>query len=89
MPTTVTVEFFGLVRHWTGAASLKVEAATLGQALIATGTRFPELVPLCIDGGELQPGFLANINSQRFTTDPTVMLEPGDAVLLISADVGG
>jgi molybdopterin converting factor small subunit len=85
----VTVEFFGLVRHWTGRPSLTVDASTLGEALNSTAARFPQLNPACICDGRLQPGFLANVNSHRFTTDPQTPLEPGDAVLLLSSDVGG
>jgi molybdopterin converting factor small subunit len=86
---TVTLEFFGLARHWTGRSSLCVEARTLGDALRAASAELPQLIPHCILDGHLQPGFLANINSERFTTDIASLLEPGDAVLILSSDVGG
>jgi molybdopterin converting factor small subunit len=86
---SVTLEFFGLARHWTGSPSLQVEATTLGEALQAAAAEFPQLKAACIADSRLQPGFLANINSQRFTTDSTTPLEPGDAVLILSSDVGG
>jgi molybdopterin converting factor small subunit len=86
---TVTVELFGLARHWSGRRALDVEAATLGEALRQAGLSCPRLVPACIDDGRLQPGFLANVNSGRFTRDPETPLEPGDVVLILSADVGG
>ena len=86
---SVTLEFFGLTRHWAGRSSLTVEASTLGEALQAAAAQLPQLKAACIADGRLQPGFLANLNSQRFTTDPQSPLEPGDAVLILSSDVGG
>lgn len=86
---SVTLEFFGLARHWAGRPSLTVEADTLGEALEAAAAALPQLKSACIAEGRLQPGFLANLNSQRFTTDPDSALAPGDAVLILSSDVGG
>lgn len=85
----VTLEFFGLVRHWTGRPSLAVDAQTLGAALQLVATEFPQLIPICVCDGRLQPGFLANVNGRRFTTDPQTPLESGDSVLILSSDVGG
>ncbi len=85
----VTVEFFGLPRLWAGRPSWTLEASTLGDALRQTAAEFPKLAPACVASGRLQAGFLANINGRRFTTDPETPLASGDAVLILSADVGG
>jgi molybdopterin converting factor small subunit len=85
----VTLEFFGLVRQWAGRPSLTVEASTLGDALGRAAAEIPQLCPACLLNGRLQPGYLANVNCQRFTTDPATPLDPGDAVLILTADVGG
>ena len=86
---SVTLEFFGLTRHRAGRPSLTVEASTLGEALEAAAAELPQLEVDCIAGGRLRPGFLANLNGQRFMMDPATPLEPGDAVLILSSDVGG
>jgi molybdopterin converting factor small subunit len=32
---------------------------------------------------------MANLNGQRFVTDPATALKPGDAILILSTDAGG
>lgn len=86
---TVTAEFFGVPRLRTGVARVEVEAGTLGELLEALGTRFPDLAADCLNGDRLRTGYVANLNGERFTSDPGVPLTTGDNVLLLSADVGG
>ena len=89
----VTVEFFGIARRRAGRTRIVVcpgrESIRLGDVLLAAGSRLPDLAGECLDGSRPKEGYLANINACRFTTDPDVMVEAGDHVLLLSADAGG
>jgi molybdopterin converting factor small subunit len=89
----VTVEFFGIARRRAGRTRIVVcpgrESIRLGDVLLAAGSRLPGLAGECLDGSRPKVGYLANINACRFTTDPDVMVEAGDHVLLLSADAGG
>jgi molybdopterin converting factor small subunit len=82
------VEFLGIPRERTGVAELELDAWTLGQLLTALEQRFPALDAL-IDAGRLQPSFAANLNGDRFISDPATRLSAGDCVLILSADAGG
>jgi molybdopterin converting factor small subunit len=85
----IRIEFFGIARQRAGIESIDVDASTLGEALTAAADRLPEFGRACVRGTRLQPAFIANINGELFTTDPTTPLGPGDAVLILSADAGG
>lgn len=86
---SVRVEFYGIVRQRAGVESVDVEAATLGEALEQVGARLPELARHCLDKGHLRPGYLANVNGDRFTADLGTPLCAGDSVLVLSVDAGG
>ena len=87
---SVRVEFFGIPRERAGVDAVNLRnPATLGHALQMLTTRLPALAASCIADGRLKSGYLANLNGERFTTDPESPLQPGDAVLILSADVGG
>ena len=86
---TVRIEFYGIARHRAGCESIDVEAATLGDALQAAADRLPRFGTDCVDAGAPAKGFLASINGDRFTTDASTALASNDAVLILSADVGG
>lgn len=85
----VTVEFYGIPRARSGTATWQTRAATLGELLRAVGERFPQLEGECLLRGRLASGYTANLNGDRFVTDPETPLQPGDSVLLLSADAGG
>ncbi len=87
----VRVEFFGVPRHQVGVTALDVEvqSLTLANVLLATAAKLPEFGNYCLDGSQLKPGLLANINGRCFTTDPAMPLYDQDAVLILSSDVGG
>ena len=42
-----------------------------------------------IQRDRLHPAFVANLNGDRFVTDPGTPLRAGDNVLILSADAGG
>lgn len=86
---TVHIEFFGIPRTRAGIAQLDVEAETLGDALEAVAVQLPGWAEACLSGNQLQRGLIANLNGQRFVSDPLTALKPGDSVLILSADVGG
>jgi molybdopterin converting factor small subunit len=86
---SIRVEFYGIPRQRAGVAFVEVDVSSLGEALAAVCVDVPDLVGCCIENGRLLDGYLANINGQRFTTDPSTSLQPGDSVLILSADVGG
>ncbi len=91
--THVRLEFFGVPRQRSGIAAFDVDVdvgtPTLGEVLLAAGKQLPEFGGHCLNGDRLQPGLIANINGRTFTTEPHTLLTDGDAVLILSADVGG
>ncbi len=86
---TITVELFGIPRQRAGVAQVEVDGARLGEILAALVSRFPRLADECIADDRLQSGYLANLNGQRFVSDPDTRLRSGDALLILSADAGG
>lgn len=86
---TITVELFGIPRSRAGAARVELEADSLHALLDELVRRFPDLADECIDSGRLRAGYLANLNGERFVTDPATPLHAGDAILILSADAGG
>ncbi len=91
MAAVMRVEFLGIPRQRAGVAELEIEAATLGQLLDALVARYPSLADLVSAGpaDRLGPLVVANLNGDRFVTDPRTRLAETDRVLLLSADAGG
>lgn len=82
------VEFFGVPRERAGLSKLEVQADTLGQLLGTLAVRIPALGNvLNVDG--LHSAFVANLNGDRFVSDPGTPLSEDDCVLILSADAGG
>ena len=82
------VELLGLPRERAGVAELELQADTLGQLLEALAVRFPAFGDL-ITADRLQPSIAANLNGDRFISDPGTTLTGSDSVLILSADAGG
>ena len=82
------VEFFGVPRERAGVAELELHAETLGQLITTLANRFPSLGDL-IAGDHLRSSFVANLNGDRFVSDPRTQLSEEDCVLILSADAGG
>jgi molybdopterin converting factor small subunit len=82
------VEFFGVPRERAGTSKLEVQADTLGELLGTLVLRIPSFAHF-IDAGRLQPSFVANLNGDRFVSDPGTSLNQHDCVLILSADAGG
>ena len=86
---TVRIELFGIPRERAGVAETTAEGARLGEVLVDLARRFPRLADACFRHQRLQTGYVANLNGERFVTDPSTPLKPGDALLILSADAGG
>jgi molybdopterin converting factor small subunit len=82
------VEFFGVPRERAGVSDLEVHADTLGQLLGMLAERLPSLSKI-IEDDRLHPAFVANLNGDRFVTEPGTALRADDCVLILSADAGG
>jgi molybdopterin converting factor small subunit len=85
----ITVEFFGVPRERAGVKATTATGGTLGELLLGLETRFPHLAANCLESGRLKPGFAANLNGERFVSDPDTPLASGDTLLILSADAGG
>jgi len=85
----VTVEFFGIPRQRAGRAELTVPAGTVAELLAAVERACPALAGLVQPGGRLPGHYLLSIDGQRFVRDPGERLQPGERILLLSADAGG
>lgn len=82
------VEFLGVSRERAGVAELEVQADTLGRLVGALAAQMPGLAEL-IAGDRLHPSLAANLNGERFISDPRTPLGHADRVLILSADAGG
>jgi molybdopterin converting factor small subunit len=96
------VEFLGVSRDRAGIDETDVEAETLGQLLETLAARMPGLAELIVvdwlpphdansasRGARLHPSLAANLNGDRFISDPRTPLREDDCVLILSADAGG
>ena len=86
--TIVRVEFLGISRERAGVPELELDAETLGQLLVALEQAYPSLSGV-VDAGRLSSAFRANLNGDRFVSDPLTRLSAGDCLLILSADAGG
>jgi molybdopterin converting factor small subunit len=82
------VEFLGVSRDRAGVADIDVEADTLGRLLKTLAARMPRLAELIADD-RLHPSLAANLNGDRFISDPHTPLGRDDRVVILSSDAGG
>jgi molybdopterin converting factor small subunit len=85
----VAIELFGIPRSRAGLAHTTATGANVGDVLADLASHFPQLAETCIDGRTLRPGFIVNVNAERFVTSPEMQLRDGDTLLLMSLDAGG
>jgi molybdopterin synthase sulfur carrier subunit len=85
----VTVEFYGVPRLRAGRGVLHVRAGSVAKVLAAVVEACPGLRGLVQPDGRLAPHYLLSINGRQFPREPDQLLQPGDQVILLSADVGG
>ena len=86
---TIQVEFYGIPRQRAGMSATTASGASLREVLADLAARLPEWAAACLEQGKLRPGYLANINAERFVSDLDTPLAAGDALLIMSADAGG
>ena len=86
---SVNIEFFGIPRSRAGVAETTADGTTLGEVLSDIGQRFGDFAESCLDGDRLATGFTANLNGERFVSDPATPLADGDSLLILSSDAGG
>jgi molybdopterin converting factor small subunit len=94
---TCTVELFGVARLLakTKEVSLALpREATLSHvyaALAALAAQLPILLGRVIspDGSGLFTGYACNVNGLNFVRSPTVKINSGDKIFILSADAGG
>jgi molybdopterin converting factor small subunit len=85
----IDIEFYGVPRLRAGTRLLRLEAATVGQALRELGRVCPALEDPALQSGTVPEFYRLNLNGRRFVSDPETPLEDGDVLLLLSADAGG
>jgi molybdopterin converting factor small subunit len=92
------VEFFGIPRERAGVDSLEIRARTLGELLATLKFQLPsfgDFIGLDFMGADfkgsarLHGAFAANLNGDRFVSDPATPLRDTDRLLILSADAGG
>jgi len=86
------VEFYGVPRQRAGVSTVEIEAATLGQLLTSLASKIPsmrEFIRANGHGARLDPAFVANLNGERFVSDPGTALGESDHLIILSADAGG
>jgi len=86
---SIAVEFYGITRQRAGTAMATAVGRSLGEVLCDLADQFPHLAETCFDGQRLKPGFVANVDGQRFVSDPRTPLDGETHLLILSADVGG
>jgi molybdopterin converting factor small subunit len=86
------VEFFGVPRVRAGRSRLEMNAETLGQLLTALATQIPSFGNFISTDGRgphLHSAFVANLNGDRFVSDPRTPLAENDCLVILSSDAGG
>lgn len=89
-----TVELFGVARLLAQTKEMSLELpreATLSHVFAALAKKLPVLVGRVIspDGSRLLDGYACNVNGLQFVRSSAVTLNPGDTIVLLSADAGG
>ena len=86
------VEFFGVPRERARLSGFEMNAETLGQLLTTLAAQIPSFGKFISTDGQglhLHPAFVANLNGDRFVSDPRTPLAENDCVIILSADAGG
>jgi molybdopterin converting factor small subunit len=89
----VRVEFYGIARQLAGRGQLELElpgrSTHLGAVLDAVAVALPALAGEWIGDGRLHATLAANLNGERFVSDPRTPVSEESCVLILSADAGG
>jgi molybdopterin-guanine dinucleotide biosynthesis protein A/molybdopterin converting factor small subunit len=89
-----TVELFGAARLLSGLREVALtlpSSATISHLLAALATEVPALSGRVVttDGSRLTDGYACNVNGREFVRTPATPIQPGDRVMILSADAGG
>jgi hypothetical protein len=87
--TMIAIELYGMPRLRAGVGRLDVEATTVAEALLGLLRAFPTLEGSVLQGRGVHPAYRLSINGDRFVTNLETPLEDGDALLVLTADIGG
>jgi molybdopterin converting factor small subunit len=89
----IRIEFFGIARQRAGVAefslALQRPEVALSEVLGELAARVPDLNGQWIADGRLHESLTANLDGQRFVSDPATMVRDGQSLLILSADAGG
>lgn len=88
----VRIEFYGIARQRAGVASVEIDSklqTTLAETLAQLARKLPTFGQNCLIDGRLAPALAANLNGERFVSDPATPLTDGQCLLILSADAGG
>ena len=91
---SIRVEFFGIARARAGVSSAELpligNETTLVELLRLVGDATPALGDNeLIVNGRLHASLTANLDGQRFVSDPATPIRDGQCLLILSADAGG
>ena len=85
-----TIELFGNARVLAGQQSIKVDAASVREALAALARACPAIVgPVLDPDGAVTPAYALNVNGTHFVSGLDEPLQPSDTVLVLSSMSGG
>lgn len=85
----VTIELLGVPRRRSGRSKVLVSARTAREALERLAVQCPGLKDVIGAEGEMAPHYLLSLDGRVFLKDLGRVLEPGERLLLLSADAGG
>jgi molybdopterin converting factor small subunit len=87
----IRVEFYGIARERAGCSVVELvrARATLSQVLEEIGSRLPAFGRECVESDRLAGTLTANLDGERFISDPMTPIREGQTVLILSADAGG
>ena len=89
---SVSIELFGVARMLAKTQTLALslpQGATLAHVLSALADKLPVLVGRVVNSEGLLAGYSCNINGLDFVRTPSTKINPGDKILILSADAGG
>ncbi len=93
MNRSVRIEFYGIVRQRVGQAvweaNIVEDAISLREIFRQLERQFPALAGDCLQDGRLTADYLVSLDGNTFVTDPDLSVQPGQTVLILSADAGG
>jgi sulfur-carrier protein len=89
----IRVEFYGIARQRAGVGEVRLDLhadqAPLAEVLQQVAESLPALGHELVIHGRLHESLMANLDGQRFVSDPATPIGDGQCLLILSADAGG